>query len=440
MSEMINRLDFVYPLPIKRAVSGFSLLELVLVLFLMGTVMLTSLFLVDGADDQARYEETKNKLAMIKHAIVGDANRTLNGEPEITGFVADMGRLPVCIRELVDGKCVDSDPAPPLWVLNNASGLWAGWRGPYLNTSVGNDFRDGWGNKNTDAVEDDSNFGWDFDDTSVSGELTIKSLGKDGALGATIEDYTADLDIRINKHDYVLNLVSWDTLYLRFNKVTDAIKTIAKESLRLKLNAINDGVVNTMAVTTPTADPVVDNASRDLQDFLSLEFPEDNLILMPSTGVIPVEPGTVTLPPGSSLTGTTLTVTEGMLTFNTGVVDEVPCNVAGQTCILPVKSGEIIVPATSTISGNTLTLVAGSMQLPLSLVAPIDVGLNSSDLLLNVGVHSLTVVCNDVGNVNDAKRYDGTCSTTPNNEPHYFKLAPRHAAPLKPNPFIWTIE
>lgn len=436
---MMHGLDFIKLMPRKKSMLGFSLLELVLVLFLMGTVMLTSLFLVDGADDQARYEDTKNKLSMIKRAIVGDATRTINGEPEVSGFVADMGRLPACIRELVDGKCVDSDPTPPSWALNIASGLWAGWRGPYLETAGSAVFRDGWGNKDADINEDASNFGWEFDD-SVLGELSFTSFGKDGASGVTAEDYTADISININRHDYATNLVNWDTLNLSFNKRGDAMKVIAKETLRLKLSSISNGVINTMAVTTPTADPIADNASRDAQDFLSLQFPEDHLILIPSTGVIPVLAGTMIVPAGSSLDTTTLTAAAGELVFSAGRVNVAPCDT--EDCILPVKAGEIIVPAGTSlgVDGITLTLGAGNFTLPASIVAPIDVGLVSNDLPVKIGVHSLSVVCNKVGNADDAKRYDGNCTDTPTNEPQYFKLAPRQALPLKPNPLIWTVE
>ncbi|MDP2152685.1 MAG: hypothetical protein Q8J66_03380 [Methylotenera sp.] len=429
---MMSRLVFIDQSPCKKAISGFSLLELVLVLFLMGTVMLTSLFLVDGADDQARYENTKNKLTMIKHAIVGNANRTLNGELEISGFVADMGRLPTCIRELVDGKCEDSDPIPPLWTLNIASGLWAGWRGPYLDVATSSVFRDGWGNKDTDAIEDASNFGWAYDD-SVLGELTITSVGKDGATGASTEDYTADVSIQINQHDYEVNLMGWNTLNLRFNNASSAVKTAEIDLLRLKFNAVDGGAINTMLAT---------DAGRDGQDFLSLTFPEENLILIPSTGVIPVTTGTMTIPVGSSLDATTLTVADGVLTFSAGRVNLAPCIL--EDCILPVKAGAVSVPAGSALAGNTLTLEAGGFFVPASLVAPIDVGIKSDNLAATVGVHSLTILCNKVGNQYDAKRYDGNCdvdlSDPPVNEPYSFKLAPRQAAPLKPNPLIWTIK
>ncbi|MDO9232755.1 MAG: hypothetical protein Q8N02_02815 [Methylotenera sp.] len=438
---MINRLDFAYQLPIKRAVSGFSLLELVLVLFLMGTVMLTSLFLVDGADDQARYEETKNKLAMIKRAIVGDATRTINGEPEISGFVADMGRLPACIRELVDGKCVDSDPTPPLWALDVASGLWAGWRGPYVETAGSAVFRDGWGNKHTDEDEDASNFGWELVYLPLGCtvpdclEMTVKSLGKDGASGVTAEDYTADVSININRHDYEVNLMGWNLLNLRFNNASSAVKIAEIDLLRLKFNTIDDGAINTMLAT---------DLERNGQGFLSLTFPEENLILIPSTGVIPVTTGTMTIPVGSSLDATTLTVADGVLTFSAGRVNLAPCIL--EDCILPVKAGEIIVPAGTTlgVDGITLTLGAGNFTLPASIVAPIDVGIKSDNLAAKVGVHSLTILCNKVDNQYDAKRYDGNCeadlSDPPVNEPYSFKLAPRQAAPLKPNPLIWTIK
>jgi hypothetical protein len=60
----------------------------------------------------------------------------------------------------------------------------------------------------------------------------------------------------------------------------------------------------------------------------------------------------------------------------------------------------------------------------------------SYDLPVKIGVHSLTVVCNKVGETEDALRFDGICNKEPENEVQYFKIAPRQAVPLKPNPVI----
>lgn len=39
---------------------------------------------------------------MIREAILGDPRKTVNGQAVMSGFVADMGRLPTCLRELLE--------------------------------------------------------------------------------------------------------------------------------------------------------------------------------------------------------------------------------------------------------------------------------------------------------------------------------------------------
>ena len=72
---------------------GFTLLEMVLVLFLIGLLASAGLLFTEGVEDQAKYDETKRRMELIRKAIIGDATRTINGAPEVSGFAADMGRL-----------------------------------------------------------------------------------------------------------------------------------------------------------------------------------------------------------------------------------------------------------------------------------------------------------------------------------------------------------
>lgn len=155
---------------------GFTLLELLLVVLILSGVAWMALNSVENNADQVRFENTRNRLKAIRFAIIGDSTRTINGQPEIRGYVADMGKLPDNIKDLITGP---TDP-DLRYQFDSTYGLWSGWNGPYLaSTSLtgGDEFRDGWGNVDPDLSEDD-NFGWDFsrDDT---GDLAIKSKGKD---------------------------------------------------------------------------------------------------------------------------------------------------------------------------------------------------------------------------------------------------------------------
>lgn len=72
--------------------SGFTLLELVLVMFIIALVASTPLLFIDEQDQQLRYEETREKLATIRHAIY--QRESYRGQPLLSGFVVDNGTLP----------------------------------------------------------------------------------------------------------------------------------------------------------------------------------------------------------------------------------------------------------------------------------------------------------------------------------------------------------
>jgi len=161
--------------------TGFSLLELLLVLFILGLMAASAVLMTEGLEDQSKYDETKRRMEMIKRAIVGDSTRTVNGGPEISGFAADIGRLPNCLAELVEVSGVAPYVSPcdgttqiKAWGIDTASNIWSGWRGPYIDvlpefTDGVSRFRDGYANSG-----DDKNYGWGF---TGGTELSLASSG-----------------------------------------------------------------------------------------------------------------------------------------------------------------------------------------------------------------------------------------------------------------------
>ena len=133
---------------------GFSLLELLIVIGLMSTAALLALSAVDQGDNQRRFDETRAKLRHIQHAILGEGHN-INGVYSQSGFVADMGRLPYSIEELLvqptDCDQETKDDQHCDWQYDADSETWGGWRGPYLSGVLSGDEHtaeyDGWGNK-----------------------------------------------------------------------------------------------------------------------------------------------------------------------------------------------------------------------------------------------------------------------------------------------------
>jgi len=199
---------------------GFTLLEVVLVLFLMGLVASAGLVLTENIEDQAKYDETRQRMLMMRQAIIGNSTRTLNGRPEIGGFVADMKRLPDCVSELLSAEdCAGASLAP--WARDASTGVGAGWRGPYLYVSPESDglryFRDAYGNSD---VSDAINSGWDY---QLSGaQIGLSSKGLDGLFGTGDDVSDAEL---ITAADWQIN-----TMQIRFvNNSSTALPSSAED-------------------------------------------------------------------------------------------------------------------------------------------------------------------------------------------------------------------
>ncbi len=172
-----------------RVARAFTLLELLLVVFLLAAVAASAASLADDADLQARYELTRSRRAQIREAILG-TRQTGNGQPAVAGFVTDMGRLPRSLAELLERPAGAS-----AWAFDSGASAGFGWRGPYLQGDLAWDselarhaplFDDGWGNpwRWIDQVADPGAPG-----DLRAGDLDVVSLGRDGVDAAASDPY-----------------------------------------------------------------------------------------------------------------------------------------------------------------------------------------------------------------------------------------------------------
>lgn len=231
---------------------GFSLLELLLVLFIMGLMTATTMLMTGGVEDQVKYDETKRRMELIKRAIVGDTTRTVNGGPEISGFVADMGRLPTNIQELIDLGGLSWDVQNISLSGATVSGvlgtdvvigqLWGGWRGPYLEVipeSTGRTFRDGWGNPN--IAGDLENYGWKGYSTTLNTAITLQSFGLDSASSGVgyAADYPAEVDKELVGKDAWTVSLSGVSFQVKIEGPPDA----SDSGLKLRLFYTKNGTI-----------------------------------------------------------------------------------------------------------------------------------------------------------------------------------------------------
>ena len=146
-----------------RDEAGFTLIEVILVIVLLGLLAAVAANVVTNAASQARFDETRKEMDSLKYAIIGNPELVNEGIRADFGFVGDMGRLPNSLDELVN------QGALPAW--NSSTGM--GWNGPYIKGNFQenpNDYKvDAWGN----------NYSYD------SGTGVITSLGADGSAGGS---------------------------------------------------------------------------------------------------------------------------------------------------------------------------------------------------------------------------------------------------------------
>jgi prepilin-type N-terminal cleavage/methylation domain-containing protein len=241
-------------LPRRTHAHGFSLLEMLLVLFLIGLMASAGLMLTEGVEDQTKYDETKRRMELMRRAIVGDPTRTVNGGPEISGFVADMGRLPGCVAELLQlgtEKTLATDPRTfespcdntvtlTEWHIDADTGIASGWRGPYIQVlperNGARRFRDGY--ENDDNSE---NFGWNYSD--ADSVVRVQSAGMNGTFDGSvyIDDYPAGATISavpelVNERDYLVDLQGWrGRILFRNTNTASALPNGSAVQLKLRL-------------------------------------------------------------------------------------------------------------------------------------------------------------------------------------------------------------
>lgn len=201
--------DNAFGSPDLRA-NGFTLLEMLLVITLLAATAGLGLATYADADGSARNAETRRKLALIEQAIVGLQAPAFGGEVRLSGFVADMGRLPISTYELLAQVDPEVSPAPTLhpyglrdiaydtspdpitglqqsMLLSPISQTAAGLR-QQVQTGANGALLDGWGNVLEFKLQ--------------ASELKISSVGRDAEL---IEGDEQELVIK----NWQVNLAAW---------------------------------------------------------------------------------------------------------------------------------------------------------------------------------------------------------------------------------------
>jgi prepilin-type N-terminal cleavage/methylation domain-containing protein len=230
---------------------GFTLLEMVLVLLIMGMVASLSVVFIDNEDNQLRYEESMHKLTILHDAVITE--RRYQDQVLLSGFVVDNGVLPPDMESLiirkptgwelpaslppVEYRILDShSPYTPLpgFILNK------GYRERSIRSGIDSqdDFKDGWGD----------GFGFSL----TANDLDLKYLGA----GKVAPFNTTDIKRDVKERDWSIALSEVNILIK--NKTFDASPSV---SAFVPVNNVFIALVVFKNSQTDPTDPIKTNNS-----------------------------------------------------------------------------------------------------------------------------------------------------------------------------------
>lgn len=166
-----------------RTERGFTLIEIVMVIALVGILSVGGIGLLTNGVNEDRYDLTLERMRRLRIALVGDPDMSLGGARSSFGYAGDMGGLPSTAQGLAALTAAPSGAVA--WQVDAVNRFGHGWNGPYVSAAVGgqNPLQDAWGRN--------------FSYANSSGVATITSLGADGAAGGTGLDQDVTLTIQV---------------------------------------------------------------------------------------------------------------------------------------------------------------------------------------------------------------------------------------------------
>ena len=115
---------------------AFTLIELVIIIVVLGILAAVAIPRMGGLTENSKVNATKAEMAMLKRAIIGNAQVTSGGRYIDVGYEGDVGTLPDSLVELA---------VKPAAVAAYDKFTRRGWNGPYVDTAGNEYLTDSWG-------------------------------------------------------------------------------------------------------------------------------------------------------------------------------------------------------------------------------------------------------------------------------------------------------
>ncbi len=169
---------------------GFTLVEIIMVMALVGILTVASLTLFEGSLDESRFDATVKELEAIREALIGNQELRSGGQRISFGYNGDVGALPTNGQGL--GALTAAPGGVSAWSVNQTVHLSLGWNGPYITTNLSNSdiTTDGWGRT--------------YSYNGSTNPATITSLGANGAAGGS--GFDSDITISIPNTSLMANV------------------------------------------------------------------------------------------------------------------------------------------------------------------------------------------------------------------------------------------
>ncbi len=172
--------------------SGFTLVETLVTITIIGLLgAVAGTVLYNGSEDEAAYIVTLETAGSIKKAILGN-NNPLNRGVNISGFVADMGRLPPLNQNRQPEALWKQTGGLEKSIYYKNARIKTGWNGPYIQKPENDFLTDGWGSALI------------FENNPETGSFFIKSYGADRKPGG--KNFNEDIRLEITRYQYMAPL------------------------------------------------------------------------------------------------------------------------------------------------------------------------------------------------------------------------------------------